>query len=172
MWVIRLTTYRKIPRRPNWTAPPALQPFVVKAGRMPGRAGLTFARDRDHTEPVARGARAGSASPGRYAPESPNNQTVPAESAAIARMIFIPTTEKCLRPAAGESCRYIQQGAVGANPPQETLRPPYRRGEATLESSRAGTGSPTVQAEDHVRKSLRSNTERGGTESLWQSDAT
>ena len=42
-------------------------------------------------------------------------------------------------------------GAVGANPPQESLRPMYRCGEATLESSQATSGSPTVQAEDHVR---------------------
>lgn len=38
---------------------------------------------------------------------------------------------------AGESCRCESTGAVGANPPQESLRPPYRRVEATLKSSRA-----------------------------------
>jgi hypothetical protein len=42
-------------------------------------------------------------------------------------------------------------GAVGANPPQESLRPKYRCGEATLESSQACSGSPTVQADDRVR---------------------
>src|SRR4051812_37289412 len=57
------------------------------------------------------------------------------------------------------------KSAVGANPPQETLRPMYRRGKATLESSRACPGSPTVQAA-LAAETLRSTTERGGTKSF------
>src|SRR4029453_366322 len=63
-------------------------------------------------------------------------------------------------------------GAVGANPPQESLRPTHRRGEATLESSRPFAApfgaeemlcSPTVQA--IVVQATRGNSQaqnRGG----------
>src|SRR6476620_8950620 len=57
-------------------------------------------------------------------------------------------------------------GAVGANPPQESLRPTYRRGKATLESSpgnRAHRRCKWRLLTAGNAETLRSNTERGGT---------
>jgi hypothetical protein len=63
----------------------------------------------------------------------------------------------------------VEQGAVGANPPQESLRPMYRYGEATLESNRVMSwftdGASRPLRRQGSAESLRSNTERGGTRS-------
>src|SRR5690606_12441191 len=63
-----------------------------------------------------------------------------------------------VRAVAGES--RSDAGAVGANPPRETLRPTYRHSEATLET---GPHGPTNGARRASPKLSGQHTERGGT---------
>ena len=67
-------------------------------------------------------------------------------------------------------------GAVGANPPQESLRPTYRRGKATLESSpgnRAHRRCKWRAAISRAKRKLSGPIQSGEEpESSWRQDAT